>query len=436
MQVPTQWPAEVAKTYEPIRVLGKGGFASVVLARKKVNNKTDGKEESLAAIKVVGSQNYTRADWGYAHREMDILAELSHPNIMRVLEHWDNNNTNGTKVCAAVMALSYAPGPTVQALLLYGGRLSFGFARVVTAQLVDAVAYLHSHAVIHRDVKPDNLVVTGASFDQNEIWDDDAVPSKQQGSSTSIDWNGRVKKWHVTLVDFGFARALTPDDMKKKSPKFADSEQKSDLNSSGHSKSSLDRSASFLFTRTMSSLGHRAFVAPEIIKGVQKWDKNYPSGDDSSHTGLSQPDITKTLSGHVSYYGMMVDAFSVGSTMKYFLTGVPPDQDVNQIIDLQNNPILVLGRLLCGGKKEGKHGEKQRRVQYRRMGKIPPEVWKLIQGLTNYDSQKRTSIRMARRYPYVNDILESEPPPLREEITFLNIVLKTAQRSSIETVSQ
>jgi serine/threonine protein kinase len=88
----------------------------------------------------------------YAHREIDILKELSHPNIMEVVASWDvstpqeraassTSSSNTNTVC--VMALKYYRGPTVESLLQYGGALSNNFGRVVTAQVMDAIAYLH-----------------------------------------------------------------------------------------------------------------------------------------------------------------------------------------------------------------------------------------------------------------------------------------------------
>lgn len=154
---PEQWPDVVKETYEPIRILGKGGFASVMLARNKYANKED--PNKLVAMKIAGSKDLTKMELGYAHREIDIVRELSHPNIMKVIQAWTsdddiNKATKNTTNCAAVMALSYAKGPTVQNLLQHGGALSIKFGRVVIAQLVDALSYLHSRAVIHRDIKP------------------------------------------------------------------------------------------------------------------------------------------------------------------------------------------------------------------------------------------------------------------------------------------
>jgi serine/threonine protein kinase len=150
MAVPSEWPPDVVDRYTPIRTLGKGGFASVVLAREKQ------KPNQLVAIKVVGNAN--KRELTYAHREIDILQELSaegpHPNIMQVLHYWeassDARNCDGHITRSGVLALTYVKGPTVESLLQYGGALSTVFGRVVAAQAMDAIAYLHYHAVIHR----------------------------------------------------------------------------------------------------------------------------------------------------------------------------------------------------------------------------------------------------------------------------------------------
>ena len=398
--------------YEPIRVLGKGGFGSVILGRRRKqandeNGNSENDDPTEVAIKVVGSKDVTDADLGYAHREMDILTELSHPNIMKLIRHWEPAPEE--HLCAAVMVLSYSQGPTVHKLVQKGGALGLAFGRVVMAQLIDALSYVHSRAVVHRDVKGDNVVVTGAALEQDEIWDDNNTGDR--------DWTALRQKWHVTLIDFGFARALTPDDMKKKPPK-GDPRDALDASTGSHrslnsSMRSLRRSTSRRFTRKMSALGNRDYAAPEITKSVETCEPSLHKGTDILHT----------ISKHVSYYGLQVDAYALGVLMRYSLTGVPPRENVQEFIAMHNNPFLQLSRMLCCSKK--KPG--QREPQYRGLDKIPAEVFRMIKGLMHYDPQQRTTIRTARRYPWVDDVLDGEGPDAKE-VQYLNLV-QNAQKA-------
>lgn len=127
-----KWPEQALQKYKPLKELGRGGFACVFLAQKR-----RGHDTNLVAMKQVRAQTNTQSN--YAHREIYILRELSHPNIMKLIEHWEPDDNN-----VMTMAVSYAEGRTLDYLLEKAGAPSLTFCRVVIAQLVDAVAYLHS----------------------------------------------------------------------------------------------------------------------------------------------------------------------------------------------------------------------------------------------------------------------------------------------------
>ena len=196
IEPPNEWPSEIKESYDPIRILGKGGFASVVLAREKSvtthpSNDNRRSNNRKVAIKVVGSIHETDINLTashirqerdrailYARREIEILKHIRHHNIVQLFHHWIAEEEDGdndgmmqdekkvpqrNELTAAVLVLEYAKGPTVESLLKHGGALSTAFGQVIIAQAMDAIAYLHCHAVLHRDIKPDNIL--GESFD-------------------------------------------------------------------------------------------------------------------------------------------------------------------------------------------------------------------------------------------------------------------------------
>jgi serine/threonine protein kinase len=415
---PKEWPTEVVQLYDPVRTLGVGGFASVELARKKSPGPN---EEKFVAMKIVGSKDgVTRSELGYARRETDILKEISHPNIMKVVSYWEPEQNSKS---AAVMALGYARGPTLESLLQHGGALSSTFGRIVIAQVIDAVSCLHSHAVVHRYLKPDNIVVTGASSKQDEVWDNE-IP--ENGSSSFEDLR---KKWHVTLIDFGFARALTPEDVANPSdqirkenqeasysPEDLDRQEQSswgfmktnyhkNLDSSTHS---LDKSISRKFVRKMSAVGNRNFCAPEIMEDMTD---DLDTEKKTTLTSSSKASITETLSTCVSEYGLMVDAYSLGYTFRYMMTGARPPRLAEDALAEQKS---LARRFSRWAKKKISSKSLTRKKRYRLESDLPMEAQMLLLNLTERLERNRMSVRAARRScQWIADVL----PKMEEEDT-------------------
>ena len=178
VKAPSSWSQEVQDKFIPIKSLGEGGFGSVWLAIRKDDTYNDDlttgtikedqeqKEENgdkLVAIKVVGHPHNQKinsflqmAESGYFHREVSILKELSHPRIVKCLEVFEDFDEQST--CAPyTIVLEFCRGPTLEKLIKHGGALGIYFAQEVSSQLIDALSHLHGRAVIHRDIKPDNI---------------------------------------------------------------------------------------------------------------------------------------------------------------------------------------------------------------------------------------------------------------------------------------
>ncbi len=174
MEAPKEWPKCVSESYDPIRELGTGGFASVVLARRKNQPTEDDASACIpkkVAIKAVGGSDGSGNDGAaflYAQREIELLQQIRHCGIVQLFHSWERNDNeeeskqykvaHGASPTAGVLVLEYIKGPTVESLLKHGGALSTTFGRVIIAQVMDAIAYLHYHAVLHRDIKPDNIM--------------------------------------------------------------------------------------------------------------------------------------------------------------------------------------------------------------------------------------------------------------------------------------
>jgi serine/threonine protein kinase len=155
----------VVGPYRLLRELGRGGMGSVWLAER-----TDGTLKRQVALKLPHSALPQRQLAERFARERDILAALSHPHIARLYD------AGVTEDGRPYLALEYVEGEAINA---YCDRLRLNVrARLeLFLQVLAALQYAHGQLVVHRDLKPTNILVTAA---------------------------GEVK-----LLDFGIAKLLT-----------------------------------------------------------------------------------------------------------------------------------------------------------------------------------------------------------------------------------
>ena len=135
--------------FELIRPLGDGGMAKVWLARHL------GLQREVA-LKVLHRRVHERDDLRQRfEREAIAIGRLRHPGIVDALDFGELSD--GRKF----LAMEYVEGETLDAILKRERRLPWEVAVRVGVQIADALACAHEHGVIHRDLKPDNLIVRG-----------------------------------------------------------------------------------------------------------------------------------------------------------------------------------------------------------------------------------------------------------------------------------
>jgi len=124
------------------RVLGSGAFSTVRLAVDRAT----GKEW---ACKVVTEQ----AERELLLREVDILQQLDHPNVLQYREHFSTPDN-------LYIITELLEGSDLLAALLERGSYSEDDARDIIQQMLGALSYLDSKGVAHRDLKMENIVLT------------------------------------------------------------------------------------------------------------------------------------------------------------------------------------------------------------------------------------------------------------------------------------
>jgi predicted Ser/Thr protein kinase len=150
--------------YEVQALIGRGAMGSVYLARDTALNRP-------VALKVLlGSLARNPAMVRSFHREAQAAAPLRHPNIVRVY-------AAGIEAGTPFIAMEYVPGETLDRFLRRKGQVAWQTALYIGGQVAEALTCAHRAGIIHRDVKPANIL---------------------------LDRSGRVR-----LTDFGIANAAT-----------------------------------------------------------------------------------------------------------------------------------------------------------------------------------------------------------------------------------
>ena len=157
-------PGPVAARYVIERELGRGGSATVHLAR-------DLRTQRLVALKVLKPELAAGIAVDRFRHEITVTANLQHPHILPV---HDSGEMHGT----LYFVMPFVDGESLRDRLAREGPLPVAEGVRLALEIADALAYAHARGIVHRDIKPENILLTSG---------------------------------HAVVADFGLARALEGD---------------------------------------------------------------------------------------------------------------------------------------------------------------------------------------------------------------------------------
>ncbi len=131
--------------YEVEREIGRGGNARIFLATDSAGRQV--------ALKVLHPELLISVAADRFLREIRLASQLDHPHIAQIID-------SGEHEWLVYYVMSYVEGPTLREWLDRNSQLTLPETLRLAADLLDALDHAHSHGIIHRDVKPANVVMS------------------------------------------------------------------------------------------------------------------------------------------------------------------------------------------------------------------------------------------------------------------------------------
>ncbi len=179
----TELPAVIGR-YSIIRSLGRGGFAEVFLAR-------DEELDRNVALKVpLFDAGFDEMSGQRFEREARLAASLGHPQIVPVYEY-------GTLGPVRFIAFAWCDGPALSQWISENkDQIDLRTAAQMVANMADAVQHAHQRGVVHRDLKPGNVLIDATNQDA-DIWDrlriaDFGLARNYANQETSLTCDGQI----------------------------------------------------------------------------------------------------------------------------------------------------------------------------------------------------------------------------------------------------
>ena len=137
----------IANRYEIIENVGNGGMATVYRAKDHILNR-------FVAVKILKDEFTTDDEFIKRFRsEAQAVASLNHPNIVGVYDVGNEGNLY-------YIVMELIQGKTLKEVISLEGKLSWKWSVNVAIQIASALETAHKNNIVHRDIKPHNIIIT------------------------------------------------------------------------------------------------------------------------------------------------------------------------------------------------------------------------------------------------------------------------------------
>ncbi|UYV70280.1 hypothetical protein LAZ67_7002359 [Cordylochernes scorpioides] len=204
----TEFDSSILEAYEPVKLLGEGGFGQVFLVKDKINKEP-------FALKII--EKYTDYEEDYQIEKKVLGLSIGFPFLIGLVASFETDER-------AYVLMDLVRGKDLYYYSKQMGRMPEDYARFYSAEAIIALNYLHSHGFIHRDVKLENILVNNDGHikladygacreegpDQNYRSNVGTKMYKAPEFIQDLDYNKAVDFWAIGTVIFELLLGFHP----------------------------------------------------------------------------------------------------------------------------------------------------------------------------------------------------------------------------------